>query len=78
MAPHPRPQNLADSVYEHVKGELFEFKLLPGDRFTETEIATRTGASRTPVRQALYQDSRERYVRIAVTGALHDGPAWER
>jgi hypothetical protein len=27
MPSHLRPQNLADSVYEQVKGELFEFKL---------------------------------------------------
>jgi len=64
MAPHARPQNLADSVYEQVKGELFEFKLLPGDRFTETEIADRTGASRTPVRQALYRLQREGFLDV--------------
>jgi DNA-binding GntR family transcriptional regulator len=64
MASNPRPQNLADSVYEQVKGELFEFKLLPGDRFTETEIATRTGASRTPVRQALYRLQREGFLDV--------------
>jgi DNA-binding GntR family transcriptional regulator len=64
MASHPRPRNLADSVYEQVKGELFEFKLLPGDRFTETEIAERTGASRTPVRQALYRLQREGFLDV--------------
>jgi DNA-binding GntR family transcriptional regulator len=64
MATQPRPQNLADSVYEQVKGELFEFKLLPGDRFTETEIAERTGASRTPVRQALYRLQREGFLDV--------------
>jgi DNA-binding GntR family transcriptional regulator len=64
MASQARPQNLADSVYEQVKGELFEFKLLPGDRFTETEIADRTGASRTPVRQALYRLQREGFLDV--------------
>jgi len=64
MAAQPRPQNLADSVYEQVKGELFEFKLLPGDRFTETEVAERTGASRTPVRQALYRLQREGFLDV--------------
>jgi DNA-binding GntR family transcriptional regulator len=64
MATQPRPQNLADSVYDQVKGELFEFKLLPGDRFTETEIAERTGASRTPVRQALYRLQREGFLDV--------------
>lgn len=64
MPPHLRPQNLADSVYEQLKSELFEFQLLPGDRFTEAEVAERTGASRTPVRQALYRLQREGFLDI--------------
>lgn len=64
MQPHLRPQNLADSVYEQLKSELFEFQLLPGDRFTEAEVADRTGASRTPVRQALYRLQREGFLDI--------------
>ena len=47
--------NLATMVYERVKQDIFDFRLLPGDRFTETEIAERTQASRTPVREALYR-----------------------
>ncbi len=64
MAKQPRPQNLAESVYEQLKAELFEFQLLPGDRFTEAEIAERTGASRTPVRQALYRLEREGFLTV--------------
>jgi DNA-binding GntR family transcriptional regulator len=64
MSPPLRPQNLADSVYEQLKSELFEFQLLPGDRFTEAEVADRTGASRTPVRQALYRLQREGFLDI--------------
>ena len=64
MSSHLRPQNLADSVYEQLKSELFEFQLLPGDRFTEAEVADRTGASRTPVRQALYRLQREGFLDI--------------
>lgn len=60
----PRAQNLADSVYERLKSELFEFQLLPGDRFTEGEVADRTGASRTPVRQALYRLQREGFLAV--------------
>lgn len=59
-----RPQNLADAVYEELKSELFEFQLLPGDRFTEIEVAERTGASRTPVRQALYRLQREGFIDV--------------
>ncbi|MFP5227465.1 MAG: GntR family transcriptional regulator [Acidobacteriota bacterium] len=60
----PRAQNLADSVYQQLKSELFEFQLLPGDRFTEGEVADRTGASRTPVRQALYRLQREGFLAV--------------
>lgn len=60
-----RPQNLADSVYDQLKAELFEFRLLPGDRFTESEIADRTGTSRTPVRQALYRLEREGFLLVS-------------
>jgi DNA-binding GntR family transcriptional regulator len=64
MPPRVRPQNLADSVYNQLKAELFEFLLLPGDRFTEAEVAKRTGASRTPVRQALYRLQREGFLDV--------------
>ena len=64
MVPRLRPQNLADSVYDQLKSELFEFRLLPGDRSTEGEVAERTGASRTPVRQALYRLQREGFLDV--------------
>ena len=64
MAPRLRPQNLADSVYDQLKSDLFDFCLLPGDRFTEGEVAERTGASRTPVRQALYRLQREGFLDV--------------
>ena len=64
MAPRLRPQNLADFVSDQLKSELFEFRLLPGDRFTEGEVAERTGASRTPVRQALYRLQREGFLDV--------------
>lgn len=60
----PQAQNLAESVYRQLKSDLFEFQLLPGDRFTEAEIADRTGASRTPVRQALYRLQREGFLAV--------------
>jgi DNA-binding GntR family transcriptional regulator len=54
--------NLAYSVYEQLRSELFDFRLLPGDRFSEIEVAERTGTSRTPVRQALYRLHREGFL----------------
>jgi DNA-binding GntR family transcriptional regulator len=57
-------QNLAHSVYEQLRSELFDFRLLPGDRFSEIEVAERTGTSRTPVRQALYRLHREGFLQV--------------
>jgi len=57
-------KNLADAVYEELRSELFDFRLLPGDRFTELEVAERTGTSRTPVRQALYRLHREGFLEV--------------
>jgi len=58
------PDRLADQVYERLKDDLWEFRLLPGERFTEADVAQRTGASRTPVRQALYRLQREGFVDV--------------
>lgn len=56
--------NLAAQVFTRIKQEIFDFRLLPGDRFTETEVAERMQVSRTPVREALYQLEREGYVEV--------------
>jgi DNA-binding GntR family transcriptional regulator len=51
-------------AYERIKGDIFDFRLLPGDRFSEPEIADRFGMSRTPVREALLRLEREGYVTV--------------
>jgi DNA-binding GntR family transcriptional regulator len=51
-------------AYERIKGDIFDFRLLPGDRFSEPEIAERFGMSRTPVREALLRLEREGYVTV--------------
>ena len=58
-------RSLATSVYDRIKAEIFDFCLLPGDRFTETEVAARVGVSRTPVREALYRLEREGYIDVS-------------
>lgn len=55
---------LADSVYRRVKGDIFEFRLLPGTGISENEIAARTRVSRTPVREALLRLEREGFVEL--------------
>jgi DNA-binding GntR family transcriptional regulator len=59
-----RKPSLAASVYLGLKQEIFDFRLLPGDRFTESEIAARLNVSRTPVREALYRLEREGYLKV--------------
>jgi DNA-binding GntR family transcriptional regulator len=47
--------NLAEYVYAELKAQMHDFRLLPGDRFSEAEIGQRLGVSRTPVREALFR-----------------------
>jgi DNA-binding GntR family transcriptional regulator len=55
---------LAGSVYEQLKADIFEFRMLPGTRFSENEIARRARVSRTPVREALFRLEREGYLEV--------------
>jgi DNA-binding GntR family transcriptional regulator len=57
-------KKLAGSVYERLKADIFEFRLLPGARFSENEVAGRLRVSRTPVREALFRLEREGYVQV--------------
>ena len=58
------PDSLAERVYQQLKDDIFAFRLLPGSRFSEGEIAQRMEASRTPVRLALYRLEREGYLDV--------------
>lgn len=61
-----RPANsLTEQVYQNLKNEICDFRLLPGDRFTENQLAERYDVSRTPIREALYQLKREGFVEVA-------------
>jgi DNA-binding GntR family transcriptional regulator len=64
QTPKARPDNMAERIYQQLKDDIFEFRLLPGDRFSENEVAERVQASRTPVRQALYRLEREGYLQV--------------
>ncbi|EFW79095.1 GntR family transcriptional regulator [Pseudomonas savastanoi] len=55
---------LAEDFYRRLKQEIFDFYLLPYDRFTETQLADRYQVSRTPVRDALYRLQREGYLDV--------------
>ena len=53
-----------EAVYLQLKLDIFEFRLLPGARFSENEIAVRARVSRTPVREALLRLQREGFVDV--------------
>ncbi len=59
-----RKPSLAESVYLGIKQDIFDFRLLPGDRFTENEVAGRLEVSRTPTREALHRLEREGYLQV--------------
>ncbi|MDO8280459.1 MAG: GntR family transcriptional regulator [Burkholderiaceae bacterium] len=54
----------ASEVYDQLKRDVAEFRLVPGDRFSENEISERLGVSRTPVRQALFRLQQEGFVEV--------------
>lgn len=55
---------LAEQVYQLLKQDIFNFRLFPGDRFSETDIAQYYGVSRTPMRDALFRLLREGYLEV--------------
>ena len=59
-----RSSKLAAPVYERLKADIFEFRLMPGTRFSENEVARRARVSRTPVREALFRLEREGYLEV--------------
>jgi DNA-binding GntR family transcriptional regulator len=63
-SPAAMAASLADVAYAQLKRDIFEFRLIPGDRFSETSIAQRLGVSRTPVRDALSRLQREGYLEV--------------
>ena len=63
-SPTAPERSLADIAYERIKARIFDFELLPGDRFTETEMAEALAMSRTPAREALYRLEREGFLQV--------------
>lgn len=53
---------LTESVYEQIKLDIFDFRMAPGQRYSEQELANRFGVSRTPLRFALHVLAREGYL----------------
>jgi DNA-binding GntR family transcriptional regulator len=58
------PTTLAEQAYDCIKQLIFDFTLMPGDRFSETELSQRVHVSRTPLRQALQRLEREGFLLV--------------
>lgn len=54
--------NLAKLAYDEIKGRIFDFVLMPGDRLSESDLAQQIHVSRTPLRQALQRLQHEGFV----------------
>lgn len=55
---------LGDQAYAQVKQMIFDFALMPGERFSETDLAQKVSVSRTPLRAALQRLAREHFVQL--------------
>lgn len=70
-------RQLWQAVYEPVRRDIIELKLPPGVHLREAELAERFGVSKTPVREALSQLSKDGLVEIltyrgaVITGYTH-------
>jgi DNA-binding GntR family transcriptional regulator len=58
--------NRASLVLQRVRGEILNFRLMPGMKISDIEIAEQMGISRTPVREAL--------IRLAEQGLVESRP----
>lgn len=63
--PSHAPSRLAQFIYDSIRADLFEFRLMPGERFSENDLATKYKVSRTPVREALYRLRQDGYIEVA-------------
>lgn len=57
-------ETLAERAYAQIKQLIFDFVLLPGDRFSESDLANHVQVSRTPLRQALQRLQREGFLLV--------------
>jgi DNA-binding GntR family transcriptional regulator len=56
--------SLADQTYAAMKRLIFDFELMPGERFSESAMTERLKVSRTPLRQALQRLQGEGFVLV--------------
>lgn len=59
---NPEKSSLAELVHQRIRNDIYEFHLLPGERYTEANLAKRYSVSRTPLRLALHMLQREGFL----------------
>ena len=70
----PRQATRSEDAYRRIKAAIIAFVLLPGEGFTETDLAERLEMSRTPVREALFRLQLEGYVQVASRSGWNVAP----
>lgn len=58
----PEKSSLAEAVHKRIRADIYDFRMMPGARYSESELAARYGVSRTPLRLALHMLAREGYL----------------
>ncbi len=56
--------SLAQQAFESIKELIFNFDLIPGERFSEADLTQRLHISRTPLRQALQQLEQQGFLQV--------------
>lgn len=56
------PTTLSEAIYRYLKNAIIKGQLSPGERLQEKEIAALFNASSTPVREAFFRLSAEKYI----------------
>ena len=59
---NPEKSSLAEMVHQQIRNDIYDFHLLPGERYTEANLAERYKVSRTPLRLALHMLLREGFL----------------
>lgn len=69
-----RRARAAERIYRDLLEDITNFRMLPGDRFTETDLSRRFAASRTPIRDALFMLKRDGFVDVRFRSGWHVRP----
>ncbi|MBO1081242.1 GntR family transcriptional regulator [Roseomonas haemaphysalidis] len=69
-----QPARSADRIYERVKAMACTYRLSPGGRVNEVELARQLGVSRTPLREALNRLSSEGFLVPTLNKGYHVRP----